>query len=144
MRDAGRAVAKASGDAARDVAREFGPLPREPVKRGRRQLEQQAVAHRPDAGGACAARQHADLPDRLAWIDFGDEPFFALARRLVEPHLHAATREQEEAVRGVALAEQPVAAATDAGLELVEHQRRFLARDREILLQRREKRRSSG
>ena len=145
MRDAGGPVAQPSGDAARDVACEIGPLPREPIEGRRGHLEQQAVAHRADACGSCAAGEHADFADRLARVDLGHEPFAGfLAIRLCEPDLHAPSRQQEQAIGPVTLAEQPITTAAHAWLEFVEHQRGFVAGNRKVLLQRCHQRRSRG
>jgi len=58
MRDAGGAIAQATGDAPRDVPGEFGSLSREPVERGRGHLQQQAVAYRTTQIIACFSHEN--------------------------------------------------------------------------------------
>ncbi|MBK7904243.1 MAG: hypothetical protein IPJ97_15845 [Proteobacteria bacterium] len=127
MRDAGGPIAQPTSDTARDVACEIGPLPGQPIEGRRGHLEQQAVAHGTDARGSRPAGEHADFADGLAGVDLGHEPVAGfLAIGLCQPDLHATSRQQEQAIGIVTLAEQPIATAAHAWLELVKHQRGFI------------------
>lgn len=102
---------------------QLGPLARDAVEGLGVHAQEQAVAHGADAGRARRGGEQADLAHGPAGADPAEQAA-GLAVGGLAPGLQQAAGDEAERVAGVALAEQPLAAATHARLQPVEDERR--------------------
>jgi hypothetical protein len=114
-------VAQADGDAAGKLPDQLGLLAAQAIEGVAIHLQQEAVAHRTQAGGARAAGQQADFADGFPRRHFRNQRLVSLAAVVGgNPDLQPAACQQIQGIPGIALTKEPVAAATGDRLQRVQ------------------------